>query len=393
MARNIVSWAVGIGAALLGILMCLAIPAMPYIAISATAGFAFSLACLPPTRKFFPALKSRTMTTLWLGGAVVAGFAGLILVGTQRQKHTISQADIAQVAEQVDRKQAVAEGLFREAFAAKSKGNFAQAARLFQVSADSGYAPAQYYAGLMYSEGVGVAKDKRRAIELIRMSAEARFSEAQWFLGTLYRTGPKESGIPVDPKKAVEWLQKAEAQGNANAQQGLCLMYLTGDGVPKDLNKAVPLCRKAADQNLASAQQVMGLIYKGGFGVVKDQNAADIWFAKAKKNGFVANNISKNTDPVLASNYKKFTACVGYFSELSMMWYDDDNATQERISQSIADKYRAKSATVGRSLGKSDKEIAKDLRAAVDRFEKNDDAFVKDIEGCEKNAKSLGFIK
>ena len=41
-------------------------------------------------------------------------------------------------------------------------------------------------------------------------------------------------GVPKDAAKAVEWQQKAAAQGNADAQYILGSMYSKGQGVPKD---------------------------------------------------------------------------------------------------------------------------------------------------------------
>ncbi|MBI0416887.1 MAG: sel1 repeat family protein, partial [Nitrosomonadaceae bacterium] len=54
--------------------------------------------------------------------------------------------------------------------------------------------------------------------------------------------------------KAVEFFQKAAAQGNADAQNNIAVMYLTGEGVPKSTSKAVEFFQKAAAQGNADAQ-------------------------------------------------------------------------------------------------------------------------------------------
>ena len=45
-------------------------------------------------------------------------------------------------------------------------------------------------------------------------------------------------GVPKDATKAVEWYQKAAAQGHAGAQRNLGVMYEHGEGVPKDWVRA-----------------------------------------------------------------------------------------------------------------------------------------------------------
>lgn len=45
-------------------------------------------------------------------------------------------------------------------------------------------------------------------------------------------------GVPKDMGKALEWYKKAAAQGHADAQGLLSLMYFAGDGVSKDRVRA-----------------------------------------------------------------------------------------------------------------------------------------------------------
>ena len=64
-----------------------------------------------------------------------------------------------------------------------------------------------------------------------------------------------------DYKKAVEWYQKAAAQGEAEAQCMLGLCYEVGQGVTKDYKKAVEWYQKAAAQGDANAQWILGWCY------------------------------------------------------------------------------------------------------------------------------------
>ena len=56
--------------------------------------------------------------------------------------------------------------------------------------------------------------------------------QAQYFLGYAYQAG---EGVEKNDTKAVEWYQKAAAQGNAASQRILASLYATGTGVPKDI--------------------------------------------------------------------------------------------------------------------------------------------------------------
>jgi uncharacterized protein len=47
----------------------------------------------------------------------------------------------------------------------------------------------------------------------------------------MYRIG---DGVPKNATKAAEWFKKAAAQGDADAQFNLGVMYNTGEGVSRD---------------------------------------------------------------------------------------------------------------------------------------------------------------
>ena len=66
-----------------------------------------------------------------------------------------------------------------------------------------------------------------------------------------------------------EWRPLAE-QGDADAQQGLGVMYENGMGVLQDYKEAVKWYRLAAEQGDANAQNSIGFMYKKGVGVPQD---------------------------------------------------------------------------------------------------------------------------
>jgi TPR repeat protein len=63
------------------------------------------------------------------------------------------------------------------------------------------------------------------------MSAEQGYAEAQFNLGNNYSKG---EGVTKDPQQAINWYLKAAKQGIAGAQYNLAYFYYTGNGVPLD---------------------------------------------------------------------------------------------------------------------------------------------------------------
>ncbi|MDO8312300.1 MAG: tetratricopeptide repeat protein, partial [Sideroxyarcus sp.] len=109
-----------------------------------------------------------------------------------------------------------------------------------------------------------------------KIQAFVGIAEAQDQLGWMYANGV---GVPEDRMKAIEWYQKAAAQGYAPGQYSLGLQYATG--VPKDAAKAVEWYQKAAGQGYSPAQSMLGNAYANGEGVEKDAPKAVEWYQKA----------------------------------------------------------------------------------------------------------------
>ena len=110
------------------------------------------------------------------------------------------------------------------------------AVKTFRKLAERGHAGAQFYLGLSYDIGEGIAKSPCIAINWYKKAAEQGHADAQNNLGVDY-----DDGICVkkDKTKAVELFHKSAAQGNSDAQYNLGLAYSEGDGVEKDLTKAI----------------------------------------------------------------------------------------------------------------------------------------------------------
>jgi len=122
-------------------------------------------------------------------------------------------------------------------------------------------------------------------------SAKAGDPIAQNGLGVMYYTGEAvsktETGeiLDHDPELAAGWFYRSAEQGYADAQFNLGLMYVNGEGVEQDINHAVELFKKAADQGHVDAQNNLGALYYLGEGITRNEEKAIEWFEKAAAQG------------------------------------------------------------------------------------------------------------
>ena len=137
--------------------------------------------------------------------------------------------------------------------------------------------------------GKGSPWDKTKTGRALRKAAAQGDANAQYRLGLLYAgagwTGPNRYGVLQDFEEAVFWWKKAADQGNDQAQFSLGRAYTEGEGVPQDHVEAARWYRKAADQGGVEAQGLLGLAYATGMGVPQDYAEAARWYRKAADQG------------------------------------------------------------------------------------------------------------
>lgn len=85
-----------------------------------------------------------------------------------------------------------------------------------KLAEETGYPLAECQVGYFYLEGIGVAKDVKRAFYWTKRGAEHGDRDAQYNLAEMY-----EEGIGVDPdrEKAIYWYKAARAQGHDLAEK------------------------------------------------------------------------------------------------------------------------------------------------------------------------------
>ncbi len=119
--------------------------------------------------------------------------------------------------------------------------------------------------------------------EYYRKAAAQGHADAQWHVGIMYEHG---YGVEQDYAKAVEWYSKAAKQGYAKAQCDLGFCYQRGRGVATDYAKAVELFKKSAEQGYAKAQFFLGHCYEHGQGIAQDCDKAIALYVQSAIQGY-----------------------------------------------------------------------------------------------------------
>lgn len=138
-----------------------------------------------------------------------------------------------------------------------------------------------------YQDGVDAAKAGRfdQALQEWLPLAEQGDAQAQTGIALLYLSG---QGVARDDYAAVGWFRRAAEQGYAKAQYDLGVMYATGRGEWQNYRLAIEWYEKAAAQQHADAQLNLGLMFAAGEGVAQDYERAAAWYRQAAQQGNAA---------------------------------------------------------------------------------------------------------
>src|SRR6185503_8285796 len=134
--------------------------------------------------------------------------------------------------------------------------DYAQSMHWFQLAAAQGHASAMVEIGRLYRFGHGVEKNPDEAIRWFEKAVNEKDAPlGKVNLGELYL----EQG---ETEKALKIFQQAADQGSPNALGELYLVYWDGNGVPIDHKKAMEYLIKAADTGYVWAEYTLGLRYE-----------------------------------------------------------------------------------------------------------------------------------
>ncbi|WP_066650995.1 MULTISPECIES: caspase family protein [Sphingomonas] len=177
---------------------------------------------------------------------------------------------------------AAAPGSIRSSFnlgrALTSAADYAEAKRLFEQAAATGYSSGESYLGYLYFEGWGVAQDYGRARTLFEQAATHGNGDAMAILSLIYSSG---LGVAQDYAQARLWAEQGAAKGSPTALSLLGDLHFDGKGAPRDPDKARALYEQAAALGDPRGMAGAGALYYSGFGVAKNYTLARSWLEKA----------------------------------------------------------------------------------------------------------------
>ena len=163
-----------------------------------------------------------------------------------------------------------------------------EAVKWYEKAAERGHGVSCYFVGEAYRKGVGKKKDANKAVEWYRKGAATGYSGCIMTLGFRYYYGDSDL-TPKDHKKAMELFQKSiDIDRRPWACYGAGLVYYYGETGNPDYEKAVEMFRKASSSEVYEADYYLGICYENGQGVAKDQVEAVKWYRKAGEKGVAA---------------------------------------------------------------------------------------------------------
>jgi TPR repeat protein len=127
-----------------------------------------------------------------------------------------------------------------------------------KAQADAGDAKAQFELASVYFDGPDAQALLPEIISLYERSASQNLADAQYYLGVLYDKG---RGVAVDDRKARDWFRRAAENNQSIAQYNYAVFLLQGRGGPQNEPEAWEWVKKSSAQGYPSAQRLL-LEYK-----------------------------------------------------------------------------------------------------------------------------------
>ena len=151
-----------------------------------------------------------------------------------------------------------------------------------RLAAANGDPSAQFEVGARLAEGKGTAQNFAEAAKWYQRSADSGFIQSQYRLGTFYERG---LGVKADPAKAQAWYLKAAELGNVKAMHNLAVLSANQNKASPDYATAAKWFASAADFGLADSQFNLAVLYENGLGLQQDVKAAYKWLSISARSG------------------------------------------------------------------------------------------------------------
>ena len=178
--------------------------------------------------------------------------------------------------------------LYKEGMACMKDGDLVKAAELMTKADINGCEKTKILFHFQFDSGMKKRPISPQMVDIIRISAENGYAPAQYSLGARYRAG---LSVKKDREKAFYWFNQAAERNEVNALAHLGDMYYKGRHVGEDHAMAFDYYKRAADLGYAPAQFMVGKYYENGDVVDYDPNVAMKYYILSHKGGYpVATN-------------------------------------------------------------------------------------------------------
>lgn len=161
-----------------------------------------------------------------------------------------------------------------------------EAARLFEATANRDYAIPQFCLAAMYLSGLGVPLDPNRAFSLMDRAARQGLPIAQLAVAKMHEKG---IGVAPNPATAAQIYASLFNAGEVGveARAALGMLQFEGRGVRQSYGDAGELFHSAASQGHIPSSFMLGWMYSHGNGVAPDYLVAKQWYERAANAGHV----------------------------------------------------------------------------------------------------------
>ena len=213
---------------------------------------------------------------------------------------------------------------------------YASARRVWEALDQRNFGEAAFNLGILYEDGLGVARDMERALGYYRRGAMLGSPKAMFRVGVMHWLGAP--GVAIERDEGRRYLSMAAAAGDSEAQR-----YLAAEGTGADANdpllradralasgraeESVAILKAGAESGHVRAQTRLAWSYEAGRGVARDLALAAKWFSMAAQGGdgeaMYALAVMHGTgagqvkDPVRAEQWLQRSAAAGYPAALA----------------------------------------------------------------------------
>lgn len=218
-----------------------------------------------------------------------------------------------------------------EAYGAYQRGLYLTALALALPRAQKDDGPAQTLIAEIYANGLGVARDMKKAASWYALGDKNGDVNATYALAVLYQNG---AGVDKDPARAAQLFEKAAQKGDPRAKYNVALLYVEGRQVPPNQIKAAKLMADAAAAGLPEAQYDYGVMLTEGAGVAPDTAKGAEQIERAAEAGLPAAQVEYATMLYLGEGVSRDkSAAAGWYRRAANL---GNPVAQNRLAKLLA---------------------------------------------------------